>query len=224
LNHLECQQMTFPTNRTTRRSNKFFRNHSSLSSHDDEHPDLGCGTKHSLQYEIPHNIRQKVISASDAAALVRDSDTICVSGFLCQGMETQTETWHILNECSYVNYFRFWYVGAPEAVLKALGERYSDTSSPNKLTLLFGGGVGDGCHRGLNHLAKTKEAEDVPPMLRRTIGSMYGLLPKIGQLALSNVVEAWTLPLGECSVSMMIIAPAASSSAHNFCYKGRFLV
>jgi propionate CoA-transferase len=95
-----------------------------------------------------------------------------------------------------INYFRFGYVGAPEAVLKALGERYSDTSSPNRLTLLFGGGVGDGGNRGLNHLAKTKEAEHAPPMLRRTVGSLYRLLPEIVQLALSNVVEAWTLPLG----------------------------
>ena len=66
-----------------------------------------------------------------------------------------------------------------------------DTSSPNRLTLLFGGGVGDGSHRGLNHLAKTKEAENIPPMLRRTIGSLYGLLPKIGELALKGVIEAW---------------------------------
>jgi propionate CoA-transferase len=69
-----------------------------------------------------------------------------------------------------------------------------DTSSPNRLTLLFGGGVGDGSHRGLNHLAMTKEAENVPPMLRRTIGSLYGLLPKICELALSGVVEAWVRP------------------------------
>jgi propionate CoA-transferase len=123
-----------------------------------------------------------------------------------------------------LNYFHCGFVGAPEAVLKALGERYSDTSSPNRLTLLFGGGVGDGSHRGLNHLAKTKEAEHLPPMLRRTIGSLYLLLPKIVKLALSNVVEAWTLPLGECYLLVMIATPAAASSAHFFCHKGQFLV
>lgn len=52
----------------------------------------------------------------DAVALVRDKDTVCVSGFVCQG--------------------------TPEAVLKALGEKYETSGSPNNLTILFGGGPG----------------------------------------------------------------------------------
>jgi hypothetical protein len=69
-----------------------------------------------IQYEIPQNVRQKVVSPKDAVALVRDGDTVCVSGFVAQG--------------------------TPEAVLKSLGEKYEKTGSPNKLTLLFGGGPG----------------------------------------------------------------------------------
>jgi acyl CoA:acetate/3-ketoacid CoA transferase len=191
-NRFDRQQIPFfPTNTSNRCSKNFFHNDSRFSSQDNERLNLGCVKTHSLRYDIPRNLRQKVISASDAAALVRDNDTICVSGFLCQGTMTQTETCHIVRECSNIYYLSFEHVGAPEAVLKALGERYVATSSPNRLALLFGGGVGDGSHRGLNHLAKTKEAENVPPMLRRTIGSLYGLLPKIGELALSGVVEAW---------------------------------
>ena len=44
-------------------------------------PSKGIG----LQYQVPQRIRQKVISASDAASLVRDGDTVCVTGFVSQG-------------------------------------------------------------------------------------------------------------------------------------------
>jgi hypothetical protein len=118
-----------------------------------------------LSYEIPQNVRQKVISPADAVALVRNGDTVCVSGFVSQG--------------------------AAEAVLKALGERYEETGSPHSLTLLFGGGPGDWETRGLNHLAKTKDEEGKPPMLRRTIGGHYGQVPKVAELALAERTEAW---------------------------------
>jgi propionate CoA-transferase len=80
----------------------------------------------SSRYEIPRRIRQKVVSAEDAVALVRDGDTVSVSGFVAQG--------------------------APEAILKALGRRFLDTQEPKNLTLLFGGGPGDWATKGLNHL------------------------------------------------------------------------
>ena len=118
-----------------------------------------------LSYEIPRNVRQKIISPADAVALVRNGDTVCVSGFVSQG--------------------------AAEAVLKALGERYEETGSPHSLTLLFGGGPGDWDTRGLNHLAKTKDKEGKPPMLRRTIGGHYGQVPMVAELALSERTEAW---------------------------------
>jgi acyl CoA:acetate/3-ketoacid CoA transferase alpha subunit len=137
-----------------------------------------------LHFEIPQRTRQKFISAEDAVALVRDGDTVCVSGFVSQG--------------------------APEAVLKALGERYENTSSPNNLSLLFGGGPGDWDKRGLNHLAKKKVASC--PMLKRVIGSHYGQVPAIAELALSNEIEAWTLPLG--SISRMIRAQSTHSPGH----------
>lgn len=130
------------------------------------------------------NVRQKVVNPEDAVSLVRNGDTVCVSGFVCQG--------------------------TPEAVLKALGEKYERKGTPNKLTLLFGGGPGDWDTRGLNHLAKTKEGE--PPMLRRTIGSHYGQVPQVAALALNEETEAWTLPMG--SVSRMIRAQSTHSPGH----------
>lgn len=137
--------------------------------------------------EIPQRIRQKVISAADAVSLVHDGDTICVSGFVCQG--------------------------CPEGILKALGERYKERCSPNNLTLLFGGGPGDYDKRGLNHLAQMPpDGTSSPPMLRRTIGSHYGQTPMVAKLALDEVIEAWTLPMG--SVSRMLRSQSTHSPGH----------
>jgi propionate CoA-transferase len=49
-------------------------------------------------------------------------------------------------------------------------------------------------------------------MLRRAIGSHFGQVPVIAELALANKVEAWTLPLG--SISRMIRAQATHSPGH----------
>lgn len=49
-------------------------------------------------------------------------------------------------------------------------------------------------------------------MLRRTIGSHYGQVPKVAELALSEQIEAWTLPMG--SVSRMIRAQSTHSPGH----------
>jgi acyl CoA:acetate/3-ketoacid CoA transferase alpha subunit len=138
----------------------------------------------SLRYDIPQRVRQKLISASDAVALIQDGDTVCVSGFVTQG--------------------------AAEAVLKALGERFDATQSPKNLTLLFGGGPGDYGERGLSHLAKI--AEDGTCMLKRTIGGHYGQVPKVAELVLNEKVEAWTLPMG--SISRMIRAQSTHSPGH----------
>lgn len=97
----------------------------------------------SISYHIPQRVREKVISAEDAVALVSDGDTVCVSGFVCQG--------------------------APEALLKALGERFEKQQKPKDLTLLFGGGPGDYGEGGLSHLAKVSK-DGKTQMLKRTIG------------------------------------------------------
>ncbi len=69
----------------------------------------------------------KTISASAAAALVHEGDTVTTSGFVG--------------------------IGVPETLLKAIGQRFVDTGAPLNLTLLFAAGQGDGRDRGLNHLA-----------------------------------------------------------------------
>ena len=49
-----------------------------------------------IKRNVPQRVEQKIVSASDAVELIRDGDTVAVSGFVAQG--------------------------APEAVLKAVGE------------------------------------------------------------------------------------------------------
>ncbi|MFK7791297.1 MAG: acyl CoA:acetate/3-ketoacid CoA transferase [Devosiaceae bacterium] len=71
-------------------------------------------------------MKDKILSAGDAAALIREGDTITTSGFVG--------------------------IGVPEALLCALEQRFIETAAPRDLTLFFAAGQGDGKDRGLNHL------------------------------------------------------------------------
>jgi propionate CoA-transferase len=111
-------------------------------------------------------MRRKIVSPDEAVAIIRDSDTLCCSGFGSNGV--------------------------PVELVLALERRFLQTGSPRNLTLLFGGGPGDGSDGGVNHLAHEG-------LLGRVIGGHYGLVPRIGQLALENRLDAWNLPLGVIS-------------------------
>ena len=79
--------------------------------------------------------------------------------------------------------------GTPEELIIALEKRFLETGEPKNITLLFSSGLGDGKERGLNRLARKG-------LFKRVIAGHYGLMPKIGQMALDNEFEAYNFPQG----------------------------
>ncbi len=71
-------------------------------------------------------MRNKIVSAAEAAALVKDGDTLTTSGFVG--------------------------IGVPDELLAAIETRFLDTGHPRDLSLVFAAGQGDGRDRGLNRL------------------------------------------------------------------------
>ena len=72
-------------------------------------------------------MRDKVVTAAEAVAIIRPGDMIATSGFVG--------------------------VGTPDAVFVALEQRFLETGLPRDLGLLFAAAPGDGKERGLNRLA-----------------------------------------------------------------------
>ena len=72
-------------------------------------------------------MRDKVVTAAEAVAIIRPGDMIATSGFVG--------------------------VGTPDAVFVALEQRFLETGEPRDLGLLFAAAPGDGKERGLNRLA-----------------------------------------------------------------------
>ena len=111
-------------------------------------------------------MKSKIVTAEQAIGLIHDGDTLVCSGF---GV-----------------------VGVPDELLLALQKRFEASQSPRDLTLIFGGGPGDGKEQGINRIA-------IDGLVRRAIGGHWGLVPKLGAMAMDNRIEAWNLPLGVIS-------------------------
>src|SRR5258707_14126504 len=72
-------------------------------------------------------MRNKVVDAAEAVAIIRSGDTVASSGFVG--------------------------VGTPDEIIRALERRFVATGEPRDLTLVFAAAPGDGGDRGLNRLA-----------------------------------------------------------------------
>src|SRR5215831_6157370 len=72
-------------------------------------------------------LKNKIVSAGEAIAIIRDGDTLCVSGFVG--------------------------IGTPDELLIAIEQRFLRERHPAGLTLVFAAAPGDGKERGLNRLA-----------------------------------------------------------------------
>jgi propionate CoA-transferase len=72
-------------------------------------------------------MKNKIVSAAEAIAIVRDGDTVAFSGFVG--------------------------TGTPDELIGELERRFLETGHPRDLTLVFAAAPGDGKDRGLNKLA-----------------------------------------------------------------------
>lgn len=77
----------------------------------------------------------------------------------------------------------------PEALSKALEMRYLETGHPKNLTLFFAAGQGHRDGTGGDHFGHEG-------LVKRVIGGHWDRAPRLGQLALSNKIEAYNLPQG----------------------------
>src|SRR6478609_5567214 len=118
--------------------------------------------------------RGKLVSAEEAASLIRDGDTVATGGFVGIGFPEE-----IAIEIEKL------YLAKEEHPLPT-GKK------PANLTLVYAGGQGDGNERGLNHLGHEG-------LVQRVIGGHWGLVPKLQKLAIANKIEAYNLPQGVIS-------------------------
>ena len=107
--------------------------------------------------------RKPILTASEAAALVKDGMTITTSGFVGSCM--------------------------PEALTKALEQRFLTTNSPQNLTFVYSSAQGNHDGSGADHFAHEG-------MTRRVIGGHWNLAPQLGRMVLENKIEGYNLPQG----------------------------
>jgi propionate CoA-transferase len=78
---------------------------------------------------------------------------------------------------------------APEEILVELENIFLETGSPKNLSIIIPSTSGDGKDKGLNRLAHTG-------LLKRVTAGHFGMIPKVGKLAVDGTIEAYNFPQG----------------------------
>ena len=179
----------------------------------------------SISHKIPHNRAHKVCTAADAVSLINRGDTVCVSGFVGQGspdliLKALSERYELeynedVDEAKALGELTILFGGGPgdwnEKGLNYLAKipttKSGDESEESGEQL-----------QSVGESSVSREGSPVigaaspKPMVKRAIGAHYGQVPMLGHLAVTNEIEAWTLPMG--SISRMIRAQATHSPGH----------
>src|SRR5215210_2608244 len=90
-------------------------------------PASRTGWLNTTRMRRPSMLTNKIVSADEAIAVIRDGDTVSSSGFVG--------------------------IGTPDELILALERRFLQVRQPSDLTLVFAAAPGDGQERGLNRLA-----------------------------------------------------------------------
>ncbi|MBQ6365344.1 MAG: acyl CoA:acetate/3-ketoacid CoA transferase [Oscillospiraceae bacterium] len=106
----------------------------------------------------------KILTAKEAAELIPNSKCIAVSGSSAACL-------------------------VPDAVYKAIEDRYLESGEPRSITLLHPQGEGNKNDTGLARFAHKG-------LCKRVIGGHWGMSPKMGELAVQEELEAYNLPQG----------------------------
>lgn len=94
-----------------------------------------------------------------------------------------------LKEGAVLSTVGFTLMGACGTILNEIEKSFLETGYPKNLTLLHGAGQSDRIN-GIQRLAH-------PGLVKRIIGSHWGLAPKWGEMIHNNEVEAFCLPQGQ---------------------------
>ncbi|MGH8474364.1 MAG: acyl CoA:acetate/3-ketoacid CoA transferase [Methylococcales bacterium] len=113
----------------------------------------------------------KVVSAREAVSLIKDGDTVATGGFVGIGFAENIA------------------VALEQRFLEGAKTGQTEVDGPHNLTLVYAAGQGDGKERGLNHFGYAG-------LVKRVIGGHWGLVPKLQELAVADLIEAYNLPQG----------------------------
>lgn len=115
----------------------------------------------------------KIVTAREAAALIRTGETVAIGGFFGIGLAME-----VVHELA--------------SIFESRDAEAASFGKPRDLTLVWCVSPGDGQQRGAQRLAQ-------PGLVKRLIGAHWTAVPALYQLVAGNQVEGYNIPLGPMS-------------------------